>query len=85
MAKQPILTDNRIVAVPVSLELFTELITKGNELNAKCVKGLPDGATFCGSRYDDDDDIVTLLYYHESFSINQSGTAPLIDIVFEVL
>ena len=62
----------KIVDVPVSLELWQQILTQGwkmgfDDYGLECVKGLPDGAELISSSYECNPPTVHLIFYHKSF------------------
>jgi len=55
-----------LVRVPVSLELWQELVTQGAQIRAECIEGLPDGAQLVNSHYDGQVAATYLVFHHPS-------------------
>ena len=64
----------RLVKVPVSLELWQEMVTVGYQSRPfKCVEGLPEGAELVSSYYDGKRATTILVFHHESFTDIPTG------------
>lgn len=70
----------RCVTVPISLELWQEVLTEGYECggsdrSVKCTKGLPEGAELVNSFYDSYASCCLLTFRHSSFEDIPFGKA----------
>jgi hypothetical protein len=67
----------RLMAVPMSLELWQGMMTEGYRAALECTKGLPEGAELVSSYYDGERGRAVLIFHHESFDpIPEGGTIP---------
>lgn len=70
--------DRRLIAVPVSVDFLTEMVTLGWQTRVDCIttciRGLPIGATFVSSFFDNARFIAYLVFQHESFDEVPPGT-----------
>lgn len=73
------------MSVKVSFELWREIMTEGNLIVARCTKGLPPGAAFIQSYYDNRHNIVVFVFEHSSFPEVPEGdvvSMPVMDVEY---
>jgi len=61
------------VAVQISEPLLRDFITEGNEFRLRVIEGLPEGAEFERSFFEEWTGIAVLIYQHESLPSHQPG------------
>ena len=72
------------IDTPISGMLFKEWITEGNIVLERCIKGLPTGAVFIRSWFDEYTDEAHIIWGHPSFDVvNLGDRVPIFLPVFE--
>lgn len=73
----------KLVCVPVSFDLITEMVTRGYKTNGlETIEGVPPGAVCLGSFSDDNRHEACLVFEHDSFGVVPMGDfIPTIRIV----
>ena len=74
----------RLVRVPVSIELWQQIMTEGYEGHFRCIEGLPEGAELVHSYYEGNPPTAFLVFHHPSFAnVPILGELPPITPVFQ--
>jgi len=73
----------RIKIVKITEPLFRQMLTEGNEIHAKVIEGLPEGAELVKTHYDQRGNLV-LTYHHEDWEDVPFGAyAPEVGVLLE--
>ena len=77
----------KVISVPISHEVWQEAMTEGHIINGmECIRGLPEGAEYLSSFYDDLRRTLHLVFYHESFrNVKPGEQMPQINPVLKYL
>ncbi len=67
----------------ISGMLYKELFTKETMSFVRCTEGLPEGAAFVRSYYNERKDMVTLVWEHPTFAdVPEGGIVPELEVEF---
>jgi hypothetical protein len=67
--------------VPISIELWQEMMTTGWESHFRCIEGLPEGAVFVDARYNPEMMSLVLFFDHPSFPAVGSAVSRLVPTI----
>lgn len=63
----------RYMRVRISTMMLLHMLTEGEEIHAKCIKGLPKGAKFCYSIPSTDYIWIDFIFEHPDFKVVMMG------------